>query len=259
MSQSSGLSTSSLSTQLGTLKRLDPRTVWVREAYHFTPWLAEHLSELGEVLGLDLELVERESPVGPFSADLLARDLGRDRIVVIENQIEATDHTHLGQIITYAAGLDAGVVVWLSREFREEHRQALDWLNRTRGTSVDFFGVAIEVLQIDDSKPAVNLKLVAFPNDWSRETKTSTEVSEKRLAYQTFFQLLIDDLREKHHFTNARAGQPQNWYTFSSGVRGYVYSFSFAMGGRLRAEVYIDSGDADQNLHAFETLMLPAT
>src|SRR5262245_33044362 len=110
---------------LGVLKRLDPRSVWPKEAHDFTPWLAQHLDALAEVLKLDLELIEREAPVGDFSIDVLAKDLGRDRIVVIENQLEATDHSHLGQLITYAAGREAGVVVWLSREFREEHRQAL--------------------------------------------------------------------------------------------------------------------------------------
>jgi hypothetical protein len=188
--------------------------------------------------------------------DLLARDLGRDRIVIIENQLEPTDHTHLGQIITYAAGLDAGVVVWISREFREEHRQALDWLNRVHEGHAEFFGVLVELIRVDDSKPAVNFRVVAFPNQWSRGARTPAgEISPKRAAYQQFFQRLLDDLRDKHKFTNARAGQPQNWYSFSTGVRGFSWSFSFALGARVRAELYIDIGEADRNEQILEELM----
>jgi hypothetical protein len=240
---------------LGRIARLNPRAVWASEARGFTPWLAENLEKLGALLGLELELDGTEHCVGDFSIDILARDLGRDRLVVIENQLEATDHGHLGQALTYAAGVDAGVVVWISPEFREEHRQAIDWLNRSHGTGTEFFAVAVEILQIDDSKPAVNFRLVAAPNEWFRKGKAGTEEpTGKRLAYQQFFQRLIDRLREEHRFTNARAGQPQNWYSFRSGTAGYSYSVSFSTGRRLRAEVYIDGGDADANEAALQRL-----
>lgn len=207
------------------------------------------------MLGLELEVIDREHAVGDFSVDVLARDLGRDKVVVIENQLEQTDHTHLGQLITYAAGLEASVIIWVSREVREEHRQALDWLNRGPGASTEYFGVVVELLQIDSSKPAVNFRVVASPNNWSRESlPPPDDPSGKRALYQQFFQRLIDELREKHKFTNARAGQPQNWYTFSSGTKGFQYSVSFAAGGRVRAEIYIDLGDRDQNVAALEAL-----
>ena len=242
---------------LGNLVRVDPRDIWKHEAHDFTPWLAENIGMLGEVLGLDLEVQEREADVGDFSADIVARDLGRDRLVVIENQLAPTDHTHLGQIITYAAGREAGVVIWISRDFREEHRQALDWLNRGDNASTQYFGVVIELLRIGDSPPAVNFRLVAWPNDWSRQPKratTSAEVSGKRASYQAFFQQLIDELRERHRFTNARAGQPQSWYSFSSGTRGFQYSMGFAAKGELRSELYIDSGEQPVNEAAFDKL-----
>jgi hypothetical protein len=237
-------------TDLGTLTRLDPRQVWSGEATHFTPWLAAHIDELSKALGIELEINQVESDVGDFSLDILARDLGSNRTVIIENQLEPTDHTHLGQLLTYAAGKDAGVVIWIAREFREEHRQALDWLN-ARESEVQYFGVVIEVLQIDTSRPAVHFRIVASPNDWSRtarsSAKSSAEVSEKGERYRAFFQSLLDELREKHHFTNARTAQPQNWYSFASKMRDCPYSFSFAAGNRLRAELYIDAGDADEN------------
>lgn len=238
------------------MAKIDPRSVWRNEAFDFTPWLADNLALLGEVLGMDLEIAEREAPVGEFAADIVARDLNRDRVVIIENQLEPTDHSHLGQLITYAAGFDAAVVVWLSRELREEHRQALDWLNRQSGGDTEFFGLVLELVRIDDSRPAVNFRLAAFPNTWSRETKArvtrSETLSDKRVAYQAFFQALIDELRTKHRFTNARVGQPQNWYAFATGITGIVYGAAFAAGGRLRAEVYIDAGDGDLNSRIFE-------
>jgi len=245
-----------MAAQLGQLSRVDPREVWKSESGDFTPWLAENLDHLGQVLGLELELTQREAAVGDFSVDIVARDLGRDRVVIIENQLEQTDHTHLGQIITYAAGFEAGVVIWISRQFREEHRQALDWLNRVHEGHTEFFGVVLELLKVDDSKPAISLRLVAFPNQWSRAAATpSDEVSPKRTAYQQFFQRLLDELREKHNFTNARAAQPQNWYSFSSGVRGFSWGVSFNLGGRVRSEIYIDTPDADRNEQILDDLM----
>lgn len=243
--------------RLGNLQRIDPRDVWDHEATDFTPWLSERIEMLGDVLNLELELVQRESRVGDFSVDLLARDLGRNGFVVIENQLEATDHTHLGQLLTYAAGTNAGSVIWLCRAFREEHRQALDWLNE-HCRDVDFFGVVVEVLRIDDSAPAVNFRPVAFPNDWSRrsqEVAKSSELSERAQAYQEFFERLLERLRTQHDFTRARKGQPQNWYAFASGHTGYKYGLSFARGGQVRVDLYIDTGDGDKNLEAFERLI----
>jgi len=241
---------------LGQLSRVDPRTVWKHEAHEFTPWLVENIEILGEVLGMELEVIEREADVGDFSVDILARDLGRDRLVVIENQLESTDHGHLGQLITYAAGLEASVVIWVSRDFRDEHRQALMWLNRGE-SGTEYFGVALELVQVDDSKLAANLRLVASPNNWARRSRQDSgldEISGKRASYQEFFQQLIDELRERHRFTNAKAGQPQNWYSFSAGTRGFSFGMSFAQTGELRAELYVDLGDRGTNEAVFDRL-----
>lgn len=170
--------------------------------------------------------------------------------------MEPTDHRHLGQLLTYAAGLDAAVIVWISPQVREEHREALDWLNRHTDDRIEFFGVALEAIRIDASKPAIQFRLVAFPNAWTKKVAAANdrEVSEKRLRYQQFFQTVIDELRETHRFTNARAAQTMSWYAFASGTRGLTYNMAFASGARLRAELYIDVGDATRNKAIFDAL-----
>jgi hypothetical protein len=250
-----------LSPDLGKLEYVEPRTLWESEPRHFTPWLAKNLGLLGEALGLDLEFLKAEVEVGSFKADVAARDTGRDRQVIIENQLEPTDHCHLGQLLTYASGLDAAVIVWISPEIREEHRQALDWLNRNTTEKIEFFGIALEVVRINDSKPAVVFRLAASPNAWTKTVNAAqaSQISPREEAYQAFFQLVMDELREKHRFTNAKRAQPQSWYAFRSGVVSDItYNVAFASGNRLRAELYIN-GAATKNKAIYDALMMDKT
>jgi len=241
---------------LGKLKRVNPRRVWSSESREFTPWLAENIERLGEVLGKELELVETEASVGDFAVDILARDLGTGQDVIIENQFGQTDHDHLGKLMTYAAGFDVSTVVWISETMREEHRQALDWLNRVTDTETQFFGILIELLQVDDSKPAFNFRPVVFPNEWSKSRKPTIDKkpSVKMQAYQEYFQKMIDELREKHNFTGARVGRPQSNYGFASGFSGVIYGASYAIGDRLRVDLYIYQGDLEENKRLFDLL-----
>lgn len=238
------------------LKRLKLREIWDKEAGDFTPWLAENIGALGEALGMDLELQSREAAVGDFSLDLLAKDLGSNRVVVIENQFNQTDHDHLGKLLTYAGGYDAGVVIWLAETIREEHRQALEWLNQRTDSETEFFGVVVEVLQIDNSAPAYNFRPVVFPNDWQKRarTQTKTTISAKGEAFRQYFQLLIDELREKHKFTGARVAQAQNWYSFSIGTSGIPVGAVFAGDGTIRVELYIGVDEAGTNKRLFDWL-----
>lgn len=239
----------------GQIKKVELRNIWKNEATDFTPWLADNLDKLGELIGIELELVRREASVGNFYLDLLAKDIGRDRTVIIENQLEPTDHKHLGQLITYASFYKADVIVWVSQSVQEEHRSAIDWLNNNTNDKLEFFAVEVDVIQIDNSKPALNFKLKAFPNEWQKSTTiTSDGDTDTMTAYRKFFQILIDDLRNKHKFTNAKVGQPQSWYAFSSGTRGIIYGASFARGNKVRVDLYIDTGVAETNKQIFATL-----
>ncbi len=230
--------------------------MWASEARDFTPWLAANIRRLGETLGMELEVTRVEADVGEFRLDILAKDLGAGRNVVIENQFGPTDHDHLGKLLTYAAALDARAIIWLTETVREEHKQALDWLNRHTDAETHFFAVTVEVFRIDESRPALEFKAVVLPNEWGRQARSlaESEVSPRGEAYRRFFQGLLDELREKHHFTGARVSQPQSWYAFSSGISGVLYSAAFARGNRVKAEIYIDQGDADRNKALFDRL-----
>ena len=140
-----------MSVELGRLEHVDPRSVWVHEAHDFTPWLLANADRLSEALGIDLELEAAEHAVGGYSLDLVGRDITNDAVLIVENQLATTDHSHLGQVLTYAAGTGASTIVWIATAFREEHRQALDWLNESTGDEAHFFGIELQLVKIGDS------------------------------------------------------------------------------------------------------------
>lgn len=243
------------SEKLAVIENVDLRSVWSHEAADFTPWLADHISELGKALGYDLELRQQEAEVGSFSLDILAHDIGRDRPVIIENQLEQTDHDHLGKLLTYASGFDASVIVWIAKNIREEHRQALDWLNQRTNENTEFFGVVVELLKIDNSRPALNFRLVAFPNEFKKSdvgVSIRGGISERYKEYQSFFQDLVNEIREQHKFTNVKKAQFKSFTSFSTGFSGIRYAVAFAQGGQFRVELYIDLGDANSNKKIFD-------
>lgn len=241
---------------LGEFERVPLREIWPNERSDFTPWLAENIEILGDALGLNLEVISREMPVGALFLDLLVRDLDSARTGIIENQYDKTDHTHFGQLLTYAGFFDATIVIWISEHVRDEHREALEWLNRTN-TETQFFAVEVEVRRIDDSRPAPDLRPVVFPNEWRRATRrnTSTNTSPRNEKYRLYFQELIDELREHHRFTTARVGLAQSWYDFPSGVSGIKYYASFRGNNRVCASIWIDWGSREENSQIFDALM----
>ena len=244
--------------QLGTIEKVSIKEVWPTEDTHFTPWLGNNLDKLGEELGIDLELVGVEAEVGTFKLDVRARDAITNGKVVIENQYGHTDHSHLGQLLTYASGFDAQAVVWIAEIFRDEHRQALDFLNMRTGENTQFFGVEVQLWKIGNSLPAPHFRIVATPNEWRKQTANSfggmAGASERSRRYQAFFQPLVARLREKHRFTNRRQVGTTSGSSFSAGVNGVLYRASFAQGGKARVEAYIDNGDVEWNKELFDRL-----
>ena len=213
--------------KLGKMIRItDLRSVWPHEANDFTKWLAqeENLALLSDAIDIDLELEERESSVGSFSVDIFAKEVGTNCRVIIENQLEDTNHDHLGKLITYASGKGAEVIVWVVKRARDEHRQAIEWLNQHTDSNIGFFLLEIELWQIGDSMKAPRFNIVEKPNDWSKTMKTIEGLSDTDLLKLEFWTGFNDAMSNndkfKYHF-RARKASPQHWYDLSIGSSAY--------------------------------------
>jgi hypothetical protein len=244
--------------ELGDIEPVEPRAVWANEARDFTPWLLSNSERLGRALGIELELHAAEHPVGGYSLDLIGHDLTNDAVLMVENQLESTDHTHLGQVLTYASGTGATTIVWIATAFRDEHRQALDWLNEQTGEDIHFFGVVLSLVRIGTSAPAPLFEVVAKPNDWQKRVRSSTRAgsaSARSEKYRSFWAEYLDRQAAEHSDWGRRGTpQPANWMSFGGPFQGTQINPSFAQGRRLRHELYIDRGDGDANLALFEFL-----
>ena len=216
--------------ELGDLENVDPRDIWHDEAKDFTPWLArpENLAILAEALNLELKFEAQEKNVGQFRADILCRNRIDNTRVLIENQLEATDHGHLGQLLTYTAGLDAATIVWIATEFTDEHRAALNWLNANTPERFQFFGVVIAVWQREDSPPMPKFTVVSSPNDWSAPAPStdvhfivpSTPLQQREKFWHDFRAYLI----ETKSPLKPMKMPPRSYLTFSLGIPGFKLS-----------------------------------
>jgi len=211
---------------LGRLRKVELRDIWATEAQDFTPWLAEedNLNLLGETLGIELELKGQEVSVGPFRADILCMNLADDTNVLIENQLERTDHTHLGQLMAYAAGLHSATIVWVAAKFQEDHRAALDWLNEITQDEFQFFGLEVELWKIGDSPAAPKFNVVSKPNDWSRSVvkgASSKELSGTSALYERYWRGFAEYLDSSSSKVNPQSARPQHWMNFSVGRSGF--------------------------------------
>lgn len=218
--------------ELGNLERIeDLRLVWRNEAYDFTPWLAEedNMSILGDAVGIEISEMTTESSVGGFSADIVAKETGTDRIIVIENQLEDTNHDHLGKIITYSSGKDASIIIWVVKNARDEHKKAIEWLNNHMDENIDFFLVQVELWKIGESAPAPRFNVLEQPNNWAKEIKKiSQEKSETmsfKLDYWTAFSDYVFEQSEFSRLFNKRKPSTDHWYTVGSGSSGFHFSF----------------------------------
>ncbi|MCA0146762.1 DUF4268 domain-containing protein [Blastococcus sp. LR1] len=251
---------------LGRLRRVaNARDVWTSESGDFTPWLAENLDVLADELGMSLTLVAQEVPVGEFRLDVQART-SDGRVVIIENQLERTDHGHLGQLLVYASGLEAAAVVWVAPRFRDDHRRTLDWLNERTDTGVHFFGVEVAVVQIGEAGPrAPVFEVVARPNNWQKGVKEAGTVGGRgagseagginALRQDFFVEVLADVVTQRPGIRMPSRGT-LNWLSFAAGPWG---NWALVLANELRVEAYIDSGHQGVNKALFDDLHVEAS
>ena len=208
--------------KLGKLEEIDIREVWQHEQYDFSKWLAieENIQELGDTLNLSLTDVETEKFVGNYRCDILCKDELTGKVVLIENQLESTNHDHLGKIITYASGLDASVVVWIVASARQEHASAIEWLNKHTDDDLSFFLVEVHAYKIGDSDPAPQFKIIEQPNDFAKSVKAisknsdMSETEKNRLDFWTQFNELVE---ERGKPFNKRKPSTDSWYSIAMG------------------------------------------
>ena len=251
---------------LGRLQKVELREAWTSESSDFTPWLAqeENLNLLGEAIGIELELEAQEKDVGPFRADILCKDTATDNWVLIENQLARTDHSHLGQLLTYAAGLNAVTIVWIAERFTAEHRATLDWLNERTDEKINLFGLEIELWRIGDSPIAPKFNIISQPNDWSRTVQQaaagSGEVSAHKQFQLKFWTSFKQHMEARGSFVRCQKPSPQHWMNHAIGRSGVHLDSIISLwdsetgvkGPEIRTELYMNGPNAKQEFAVLE-------
>lgn len=230
---------------IGRIERVPLREVWKKEAKDFTSWLFENIEILGEELDMDLTAEEKEKSIGSFSADIVADD-GSGQKVLIENQLEKTDHDHLGKILTYVSNLDAKTAIWISSDPRPEHETAIDWLNET-ASGTRFYLIKIEAYKIGDSEPAAKFTIIAGPSEKAEivgeDRKTMAARHKKRFE---FWKSLLEKSKAKTNLHSNISPSIYSWIGTGSGKTGLNlnYGVTYKYG---QVELYIDRGkDCDE-------------
>jgi hypothetical protein len=230
---------------LGKLQKVELRNIWQHEANDFTTWLArkENMDVLCEEIGLDIQIINTEATVGSFAVDILAEETNTGKKVIIENQLESTNHDHLGKIITYASGLEANYIIWIFKNIRDEHRRAIDWLNEVTNGEVNFFAIQMELWQIGDSPPAPKFNIISSPNDWAkavRQSQSLDSLSDSNIFQLDFWKGLSEYLVQNKSILKPRKPRGQHWYDFSIGNSqahlSFVVSVSYNF---IRIDFYI--------------------
>jgi hypothetical protein len=209
---------------IGRLEEVDLRKIWKNEALDFTRWLAEpeNIELLSKELRLNLSDIQIEQNVGNFFCDIICKDTFSEKMVIIENQLEQTNHDHLGKIITYASGLDASFIVWIVKEARDEHASAIQWLNSNIKEGIYFFLVEVKAWKIGDSDPAPKFIIIEQPNDYNKTIRTivegeMTESKKIRLEFwENFNKVMIKRMEKQKHF-GIRKASTEQWYSFAIG------------------------------------------
>lgn len=233
------------SNNLGKLKRVELREGWKHEAHNFTRWLAEeeNLALLGDAIGFEIQLIQTEAATGGFNVDILAEEENTGRKIIIENQLEMTNHDHLGKLITYASGHDASIIVWVVKDAREEHRQAVDWLNEHTDEDTEFYLLQIELWQIEDSPFAPKFEIISKPNDWTKAVRGATETGELtavKLKQLEFWTQLKEYAKQRQTTLRFQKSYPQHWTNVSIGSSDAHIALTVnSREGTIGTEIYI--------------------
>jgi len=208
--------------ELGKLEEIDIRKVWAHEQYDFSDWLSkeDNIQQLGNTLNLSLTDVETEKFVGSYRCDIICKDEITGKNVLIENQLEPTNHDHLGKIITYASGLDASVIIWIVESAKEEHSSAIEWLNKHTDDDVSFFLIEVHAYTIEGSKPAPYFKIIQQPNDFVKQVKIITknaELNDSQNSRLEFWNRFNDVLEKNGKPFNKRKATTDHWYSVAVG------------------------------------------
>ena len=230
--------------KLGKLEKVkDLRSVWKHEANDFTKWLAEeeNLNLLGKEIGIEIELISTEAKAGSFSTDILAVEANTDNKIIIENQLETTNHDHLGKIITYASGHDAKTIIWIVKEAREEHRQAVDWLNEHTDDEINIFLCRIELWKIDDSAIAPKFQIVSSPNNWTKTIKRSlnNEMSSTKMLLYNYWTKLSEEIDRNYPNFNSRKPRSSNFYDIALGSSLAHISLAINTKSEVKCQLWI--------------------
>ena len=240
-----------MASNLGNLRKVPLREIWEHEALSFSKWLAkeENLGQLSTEIGVTLKLLKTEAEIGGFNVDILAEEEGTGKKIVIENQLEVTNHDHLGKLLTYAAGAEASFLIWIFKDIREEHRRAIDWLNEHLTEDVaGIFAVQMELWQIGESLPAPKFQIICKPNDWAKIAKTSVEQSQltpTKIYQLEFWNQFKGYAMSKNLSLNLTKTNPQHWYNFSVGSSSCGLALSINTKAKeLGCELYIPDDKA---------------
>jgi hypothetical protein len=241
---------------LGRLEQVDLRKFWLDEAQDFTPWLSQtdNLDLLASTLGLELELEGMEVSVGPYKADIVARDIVSGTKVIIENQLEKTNHDHLGKTITYASGLGAKIIIWIAREFSEEHRRAIEYLNESAAPNLRIFAIEVQLWKIGNSLAAPLFKVVASPNEYAAIIKDdNNELTEAKSLYLEFWSEFRGYCKQKGSLLNLRKPRPQHWFPLAVGRSKFMLSLTVSIQKkRLGCEIYLRGPNAKKAFKLLE-------
>ncbi len=217
--------------ELGRLENVELRNIWKHEALDFTKWLAkkENIALLGKEIGIDIEVIETEMNVGRYNVDIYAKDINSNKKIIVENQLENTNHDHLGKVIVYSAGLDADIAIWVVKDVNEEHKQAVEWLNENSFEKINIFLVKVELWKIGNSLIAPKFQIVCEPNNWSKllKQKSDDELCDRKIEQLKFWQGFVDYIRDKEKNFTLTKPLPQNWYSISVGSSDYKISLVY--------------------------------